>query len=54
MEERQAYEAFRQNVRRLAAKKIAPFAAAYDREKRFPEESLAAFKELDLVQLAFD
>jgi alkylation response protein AidB-like acyl-CoA dehydrogenase len=54
MEDRQVHEAFRQNVRRLAAKKIAPFAAAYDREKRFPEESLTAFKELDLVALAFD
>ncbi|WP_407813276.1 acyl-CoA dehydrogenase family protein, partial [Staphylococcus aureus] len=28
-------------------------AAAYDREARFPEESLIAFKELGLVSLAF-
>lgn len=48
------YEQFRANVRRLATAKIAPHAAAYDEEARFPEESLKAFKELDLVSLAFD
>jgi alkylation response protein AidB-like acyl-CoA dehydrogenase len=54
MEDAQAYEDFRKNLRRLAEKKIAPHAAAYDREKRFPEESLKAFQELQLVALAFD
>jgi alkylation response protein AidB-like acyl-CoA dehydrogenase len=54
MQDRQTYEDFRKNLRRLAEKKIAPHAAAYDREKRFPEESLKAFQELDLVALAFD
>lgn len=48
------YEQFRANVRRLATAKIAPHAAACDEEARFPEESLKAFKELDLVGLAFD
>jgi alkylation response protein AidB-like acyl-CoA dehydrogenase len=48
------YEEFRGNLRRLAVEKVAPHAAAYDREARFPEESLQAFKQLGLVSLAFD
>jgi hypothetical protein len=47
------YDEFRTNIRRLALDKIAPHAAAYDREVRFPEESLQAFKQLGLVGLAF-
>ena len=50
----ESYEEFRKNLRRLAADKIAPHAAAYDEAARFPEESLQAFKELGLVALAFD
>jgi alkylation response protein AidB-like acyl-CoA dehydrogenase len=53
MSELSAYEEFRLNVRRLAEQKVLPYAASYDREMRFPEESLQAFKELDLVALAF-
>ncbi|MGB3490231.1 MAG: acyl-CoA dehydrogenase family protein [Xanthobacteraceae bacterium] len=49
----QSYEAFRASLRRLALEKIEPHAAAYDREQRFPEESLEAFKEMGLVSLAF-
>jgi alkylation response protein AidB-like acyl-CoA dehydrogenase len=48
------HEEFRDNVRRLTLEKVAPHAAAYDREARFPEESLQAFKQLGLVGLAFD
>jgi alkylation response protein AidB-like acyl-CoA dehydrogenase len=54
MDDESLYEEFRGNVRRLAAEKVAPHAAAYDREARFPEESLQAFKQLGLVGLAFD
>lgn len=54
MSDHSAYEEFRSNVRRLAEQKVLPHAAAYDREMRFPEESLKAFKELDLVALPFD
>lgn len=54
MSDNEIYEAFRNNVRRLATEKIAPHAAAYDEQARFPEESLQAFKELGLVGLAFD
>lgn len=50
----ESYEEFRKNLRRLAADKIAPHAAAYDEAARFPEELLQAFKELGLVALAFD
>jgi alkylation response protein AidB-like acyl-CoA dehydrogenase len=53
MSDNEIYEDFRKNVRRLATEKIAPHAAAYDEEARFPEESLKAFKELGLVALAF-
>ncbi|MBB3952835.1 acyl-CoA dehydrogenase family protein [Aureimonas jatrophae] len=53
MSDHSAYEEFRSNVRRLAEQKVLPHAAAYDRDMRFPEESLAAFKGLDLVALAF-
>lgn len=49
----QSYEAFRESLRRFALERIEPHAAAYDREQRFPEESLRAFKELGLVSLAF-
>jgi alkylation response protein AidB-like acyl-CoA dehydrogenase len=54
MSDRQVYEDFRKNVRRLATEKIRPYAAAYDDEGRFPEESLKAFKEMGLVGLAYD
>ena len=53
MDDESLYEEFRGNVRRLATEKVAPHAAAYDREARFPEESLQAFKQLGLVGLAF-
>jgi alkylation response protein AidB-like acyl-CoA dehydrogenase len=53
MSDHSAYEEFRSNVRRLAEQRVLPHAAAYDRDMRFPEESLAAFKGLDLVALAF-
>jgi alkylation response protein AidB-like acyl-CoA dehydrogenase len=46
-------EEFSVSVRGLAQDKIAPHAASYDRESRFPEESLQAFKQLGLVGLAF-
>ncbi|GAD56930.1 acyl-CoA dehydrogenase family protein [Limimaricola cinnabarinus] len=51
MLDREDYEAFRSSVRRLAEDKIAPHAASYDEESRFPEETLEAFKELDIVGL---
>jgi alkylation response protein AidB-like acyl-CoA dehydrogenase len=51
--DRESYEAFRDSVRRLALNKIEVHAADYDRESRFPEESLLAFKDLSLVSLAF-
>ncbi len=51
--DRESYEAFRDGVRRLAVSKIEKHAADYDRQARFPEESLQAFKELSLVSLAF-
>jgi alkylation response protein AidB-like acyl-CoA dehydrogenase len=54
MNDYEVYEAFRKNVRRLATDKILPYAAAFDEEMRFPEESLKAFKELGLVGLAFE
>lgn len=54
MSDLQAYDEFRSNVRRMTEQKILPRAAGYDREMRFPEESLAAFRDLDLVALAFD
>ena len=51
--DRESYEAFRDNVRRLAQNHIEKHAADYDRQARFPEESLQAFKQLSLVSLAF-
>jgi alkylation response protein AidB-like acyl-CoA dehydrogenase len=54
MGDERPYKEFRENLRRLAVDKVAPHAAAYDREARFPEESLQAFKQLGLVSLAFD
>jgi alkylation response protein AidB-like acyl-CoA dehydrogenase len=54
MGDERTYKEFRENLRRLAVDKVAPHAAAYDREARFPEESLQAFKQLGLVSLAFD
>ena len=54
MLERQDYEEFRKAVRRLAETKIQPHAADVDEKKRFPEEALAAFKELQLIALPFD
>src|SRR6266567_1307578 len=54
MGDERLYEEFRENLRRLAVDKVAPHAAACDREARFPEESLQAFKQLGLVSLAFD
>ena len=54
MLERQDYEEFRKAVRRLAETKIQPHAADVDEKKRFPEEALAAFKDLQLIALPFD
>lgn len=54
MLERHDYEEFRKAVRRLAETKIQPHAADYDEKKRFPEETLEAFKELQLIALPFD
>jgi alkylation response protein AidB-like acyl-CoA dehydrogenase len=54
MGDREVYEDFRKSVRRLATERIGPYAAAYDDEVRFPEESLKAFKEMGLVSLAYD
>jgi len=54
MLEQQDYEEFRKAVRRLAETKIQPHAADVDEKKRFPEEALAAFKELQLITLPFD
>lgn len=51
--DRGSYEAYRENLRRLAVSSIEPHAAALDREARFPDASLDAFKELGLVSLAF-
>lgn len=48
----ESLEEFRAVLRRFANNKIQLHAAAYDREARFPEESLIAFKELGLVSLA--
>lgn len=53
MLDRSDYDAFRDNVRRLALEEIGPHAASYDEEARFPEESLKAFKHLDLISLPF-
>ncbi|MCU1671434.1 MAG: acyl-CoA dehydrogenase protein [Blastococcus sp.] len=44
---------FAENVRRLADKKIAPFAASCDENAEFPAHSVEAFRELDLAGLAF-
>jgi len=54
MLERQDYEEFRKAVRKLAEARIQPYAADVDEKKRFPEEALAAFKELQLTTLPFD
>ena len=54
MLERQDYEEFRKAVRRLAETKIQPHAADVDEKKRFPEEALDAYKELQLIALPFD
>jgi len=54
MLERHEYEMFRDSVRRLAVDRIEPHAAAVDKEARFPEEALQAFKELQLVGLPVD
>ncbi|MBL0934268.1 MAG: acyl-CoA dehydrogenase family protein [Rhizobiaceae bacterium] len=51
--DRQSLETFRLSLRRFSEAKIKPHAAVYDREMRFPEESLEAFKEMGLVSLAF-
>ncbi|MCE9662057.1 acyl-CoA dehydrogenase family protein [Halomonas sp. M5N1S17] len=53
MLEKHEYEEFRSAVRRLAISKIQPHASAVDKEMRFPEEALEAFKELQLVALPF-
>ena len=54
MLEREDYEEFRNAVRRLAEARIQPHAADVDEKKRFPEEALTAFKELQLVTLPVD
>ncbi len=49
----EAQAQFRENVRRLAVERIAPFAAEVDRDARYPEEAIAAFKELGLAGLPY-
>lgn len=53
MLERSDYEQFRENIRRLAVDKIEPYAAEVDRDARFPEEALVAFRDLELASLPF-
>lgn len=53
MLERHEYGQFRDVLRRLCEEKIKPYAAAVDREARFPVEAIEAFKEMQLVALPF-
>jgi hypothetical protein len=53
MLERHEYEQFRAAVRRLSEDRIQPYAAAVDKEARFPLEAMAAFKEMQLTVLPF-
>jgi len=48
------YEDFRSSVRKLAADKIAPYAADVDEKERFPEEAWAALRAVDLPGLPYD
>jgi alkylation response protein AidB-like acyl-CoA dehydrogenase len=48
------YEALRESVRALAAKKIAPFAKAVDEESRFPQEAYEALQSADLAAAHVD
>ncbi|MEO8722109.1 MAG: acyl-CoA dehydrogenase family protein [Sphingobium sp.] len=53
METEEIYEAHRQNLRRFAEAEIKPFAAPVDEAGRFPSESIAALRKLDLPGLPF-
>src|SRR5215471_12413390 len=43
--------AFRDSIRRMAAKHVAPIAAEVDRTDRFPEELVKLYGEMGLMQL---
>src|SRR5688572_25725449 len=47
-----AHEDIRQAVRRYAAERIAPHAAAWDRDKTFPREALKGLAEMGLMGIA--
>jgi len=53
MEAQDIYEAHRAYLRRFAEAEIKPFSAIVDEEARFPTESIAAIRKLDLPGLAF-
>lgn len=53
MEAEEIYESHRANVRRLAEAEIKPFAAEVDETGRYPTESIAAMRKLDLPGLPF-
>ena len=53
LEAEELYEAHRSNLRRFAEAEIKPFAAIVDEEARFPAESIAALRKLDLPGLPF-
>jgi alkylation response protein AidB-like acyl-CoA dehydrogenase len=52
-ENQEAYEQFRDTIRRIAIEKVAPYAAEVDRDKRIPREALAAFRDTNLIGLPF-
>lgn len=51
--DRDTYEQFRDNVRRLAVDKVAPHAAKVDATRSLPVESLKAFRDANLIGLPF-
>ena len=51
--DKQAYETFRDTVRRIAVDKVAPHAAEVDRTKQPPVKSHAALSEAGIVSLGF-
>lgn len=51
--DKQAYEAFRDTMRRIAVDKVAPHAAEVDRTKQPPVESHAALSKAGIVSLGF-
>jgi alkylation response protein AidB-like acyl-CoA dehydrogenase len=53
MEADDIYESHRANVRRFAEAEIKPFAATVDETGRYPAESIAAMRKLDLTGLPF-